>query len=69
VTAAAAAAEATAAPRFHCRRSQPRVRYGYGAQFQRRGTVSSAGVDTQTSSNEESDEEVGEEEEESAVVF
>jgi hypothetical protein len=41
------------------------VRYGYGVQYERRGTVRSAGVDTQTSSDEESDKEVGEEEEES----
>jgi hypothetical protein len=41
------------------------VLYGYGVQYKRRGTVGSAGVDTQTSSDEESDAEVGEKEEES----
>jgi hypothetical protein len=67
--AAAAAAEATAAPRFPRRRRQTRVRYRYGVQYERRGTVSSAGVDTQISSDEESEAEVGEEEEESDDEF
>jgi hypothetical protein len=47
----------------------PRVLYGYGVQYKRCGTVRSAGVDTQTSSDEESDEEVGEEEAEGDGEF